>query len=371
MSTRSQTDCTGGAAAFRGLRAIRFFYLLGFSLLLALGFPESIRGRAAAGPPQPPRVVVEAPAELVAIGREVERLAPAALAAAADLVGGDTAALLAEVQPVLVVLLPEGSAAARAVPPWIAGYALDGRGPGQIVLLPARVDRYPDFGLDAVLRHEVTHLLIGRRAGTGDLPRWFNEGLAMAVGRSPDWGDRARLALAVIDDGTLPLARLDAAFSGGESEVHAAYALAGDIVRELLQRHGRASAARILDGVARGERFRDVFHAATGETLADFETRYWDRRTLLDRWVPILSSSVLLWGGIALLALAAIRRRRSRDAARLQRWGAEEREGDGEIEVEEAAGFGAESEAPAGAESEDLVADWPPRKPDPKLWRRR
>lgn len=208
--------------------------------------------------------------------------------------------------------------------PWIAGYAISGRGPGQIVLLPARADRYPDFGLEAVLRHEVTHLLVDRRAGAGDLPRWFNEGLAMAVGRRQDWGDSARLTLAVIDDGTLPFARLDAAFSGGESEVNAAYALAGDIVRELFARYGRASAAAILDGIARGERFRDAFRAATGETLADFETSYWDRRTLLDRWVPIVSSSVLLWGGIALLALAAIRRRRARDAERLARWGVEE-----------------------------------------------
>ncbi|MEO8196852.1 MAG: hypothetical protein ABI689_09045 [Thermoanaerobaculia bacterium] len=328
------------------------------SLGLALAGP----GWAAAEPQRPPAVRVEAPAELASVGREVERLAPAALAAAAELVGGDGAALLAEVQPMSVVLLPEGSAAARAVPPWIAGYALDGRGPGQIVLLPARADRYPDFGLDAVLRHEVTHLLVGRRAGAGDLPRWFNEGLAMAVGRNPDWGDSARLTLAVIDDGSLPLARIDAAFSGGESEVNAGYALAGDIVRELLSRHGRESAARILDGVARGERFRDAFRAATGETLADFETSYWDRRTLLDRWVPIVSSSVLLWGGIALLALAAIRRRRSRDAARLARWGSEE---------SEVAGDAGDDLDFATAAAELADDDWPPRRPDANLRRRR
>ncbi len=40
----------------------------------------------------------------------------------------------------------------------------------------------------------------------------------------------------------------------------------------------------------------------------------------------MISSSVLLWGGIALLALAAIRRRRARDAERLARWGVEEGE---------------------------------------------
>ncbi|MEO7795266.1 MAG: hypothetical protein ABIV06_10880, partial [Thermoanaerobaculia bacterium] len=313
----------------------------------------------------PPRWVVQAPAELAADGREVELLAEASLAAAAELVGGDPAALLQEVMPVSVVLVPERSAAALAVPKWIAGYAISGRGPGEIVLFPARADRYPDFGLDAVLRHELTHLLVDRRAGPeGDLPRWFNEGLAMAVGRNPDWGDSARLTLAVIDDGALPLARLDTAFSGGETEVNTAYALAGDIVRELLARHGRASAARILDAIARGERFRDAFRSATGESLTDFETSYWGRRTLLDRWVPIVSSSVLLWGAISLLALAAIRRRRARDAARLARWGEEE----GEVEIGpwiEAD----EAEAPDLRET-GAGADWPPRKPAPKLWRR-
>lgn len=337
--------------------------MLVFSLFVGSGLAVPVRGSAAAEPPQVPRVVVQAPPELAAVGREIERLAPAALAAAAELVGGDSAALVAEVQPMSVVLVAEGTAAARAVAPWIAGYALSGRGPGEIVLLPARADRYPDFGLEAVLRHEVTHLLVDRRAGAGDLPRWFNEGLAMAVGRSPDWGDSARLTLAVIDDGSLPLARLDAAFSGGEAEVNAGYALAGDIVRELFARHGRASAARILDGVARGERFRDAFRAATGESLVDFETSYWDRRTLLDRWVPIVSSSVLLWGGIALLALAAIRRRRARDAARLARWGAEERALPDELAVD--------GELELAAEDERTPDDWPPRKPDPKLWRRR
>ena len=366
MSTRSGSGGTGGALAFSARRAARLLHLLVFSLLVGSGVAVPVRGSAAAEPPQPPQIVVQAPPELAAVGREVERLAPSALAAAAELVGGDSAALLAEVTPVSVVLVPEGSAGARAVAPWIAGYAISGvagRGPGQIVLLPARADRYPDFGLDAVLRHEVTHLLVDRRAGGGDVPRWFNEGLAMAVGRSPDWGDSARLTLAVIDDGSLPLARLDAAFSGGESEVNAGYALAGDIVRELFARHGRESAAAILDGVARGERFRDAFRAATGEALADFEASYWDRRTLLDRWVPIISSSVLLWGGISLLALAAIRRRRVRDAARLARWGAEEGALPDELEVD--------GQLEIASEAERTPDDWPPRKPDPKVWRRR
>ncbi len=333
---------------------------------MSLGLVFLAPGWAAA---EPPRVVVRAPLELAAVGREVELLAPKSIAAAAALVGGDSAALLAELSPISVVLVAEGSAAARAAAPWIAGYAISGRGPGEIVLLPARADRYPDFGLESVLRHELTHLLVDRAAAGGDVPRWFNEGLAMAAGRASDLSDRARVALAVIDDGSLPLARLDAAFSGGEAEVHSAYALAGDLVRKLMQRHGRDSAARILAGVARGERFRDAFRAVTGETLADFETSYWEHRTFVDRWIPVISSSVLLWGGIAFLALAAIRRRRARDAERLARWGAEEGEIGSEAGGELERAMAAEGEAEADTAPAD--DDWPPRKPDPKLWRRR
>lgn len=374
MSTHKQNDPAGEAPPFAGRRVSRFVPLLGLLSFLSLGLGLSARGWAAG----PPRILVEAPSALAAIGREVERLAPEAMLAAAALVGGDPAAIATELSPIQIVLVPEGTAAARAAAPWISGYAISGGGvgaggPGRIVLFPARVDRYPDFDLDGLLRHELTHLLVAHAARGGDVPRWFNEGLAMAVGREPGLGDRARVALAVIDDGSLPIARLDAAFSGSESEVHAAYALAGDLVRELLARHGRDSAARILAGVARGERFREAFLAVTGERLADFETRYWEHRTFVDRWIPVISSSVLLWGGIALLALAAIRRRRARDAERLERWGVEEGEvanpfgelAEGGIEVE------AEREIDDGPPADTEPDDWPPRKPPPRLWRRR
>ncbi len=336
-------------------------------ILSFLAFGAWLIGVAAGGGGMP-RVVVEAPPALAPVAREIEALAPAALAAAARLTGvlasEAAAASGSGPAPINVLLVEEGAAGARAVPPWISGYAI---GTDQIVLLPARVHRYPDFGLAALLRHELTHVYVARAAGAGDVPRWFNEGLALAVGRESDLGDRARVALAVMNDSSLPLARLDVAFAGGEAEVQSAYALAGDFVRELLQRHGQETAALVLSGVARGERFRDAFRTATGESLADFEASYWKRRTLLDRWVPILSSSVLLWGGIALLALAAIRRRRARDAARLARWGVEEGEIPGELDMDVEGELEGELEEAA----EKPPDDWPPRKPDRKLWRRR
>ncbi len=286
---------------------------VGFALGL-LGFAGWARGDT---PRAALQLDVRAPAELAAQVPEVERLAASGLARVLRLTG-----LAAPGPPIVVVLAPEDSPQARSAPPWISGWA-SGRD-GVVVLLPARVDRYPDRALGPLVRHELTHVLVARAARGRPVPRWFDEGVAMAAGREWDLGDRARVALAVLSDSTLPIARLDRAFAGGESDVAAAYALAGDLVRDLESRFGEGITGAILARLGRGESFDHAFAAATGVTLARFERDYWSRRSLWDRWIPILSSSVVVWSGIALLTLAAFRRKR-RDAAELRaRWEAEE-----------------------------------------------
>jgi len=236
--------------------------------------------------------------------------------------------------PIVARLYAEDSSEARSTPGWIAGFAGGSAGENGIVLFPERAGRYPDRGLASLLTHELAHVLVHRAARGNPVPRWFNEGLAMAAAGGTGLGDRARIALAVLGDDSLPLSRLDHAFAGGETEVSSAYALAGDIVETLLEEHGDDAGGRILAAIGRGERFDDAFRAVTGRTVAGFEHDYWENRTLWDRWVPIVSSSVLLWGAISFLAVAAFQRRRARDRARLEVWGEEER-----LSVEREAGI--------------------------------
>jgi len=267
--------------------------------------------------PEPPVLIVRAPEELDAVAQEIRRLGATELERPLELTG------LADPEgPIVVVLAPAGSEAERTAPSWIAGWA-DGRS-GLVVLLPSRIDRYPDRGLAPILRHEITHVLVARAARGREVPRWFDEGLAMAAGREWGLGDRARLALAVLTDDTLPIARLDRAFAGGESEVEAAYALAGDFVRAMLDRFGEEIGGELLRRLAEGERFKPAFLGATGVRLAEFERDYWSQRTLWDRWIPILSSSALLWAGVSLLVLAAARRKRRRAALLAELWDLEE-----------------------------------------------
>lgn len=288
---------------FRGVCAV---LLLSFSLLA---------GRAVRA--EPVRLAVEAPGSLAADAARVRALDPGQFAGVQRLVG-----LADPGPPIRVILAPEGSWPAAAVPRWVAAYAYSER--GVIVMLPARSPSYPNTSFTDTLSHEVAHVLIARAAGNRPLPRWFHEGLAMIAGLSWGLDDRSRLTLALLADREITLAELDRRLTGEAGEVHRAYAVSGAFVRDLLDRHGQDTAATILAGVRDGLSFEEAFRRATGERLAEAASSFWRRQTIWYRWVPLLTSSVTLWIGITLLALWAIKKRRERDAALHRRWDEEE-----------------------------------------------
>lgn len=298
---------------FRTPLLIRTFRCLGRWLAAA---SILLSGLSAGAAPPVPRLIVQAPPDLAALGRSVQNFDPKLLAPAIRLTGAS------DLSPIQILLAPESSPQARSAPLWVSGYAI---GPaGAVVLFPARAKRYPDSDFEALVQHEVTHVLIDRAAGGRQVPRWFHEGLAMAAGRGRDLEDRSRTAFAILIDGRTTLADLDIRFAGGQSDVQEAYALAGDFVADLLLRRGAETAPKILAGLAQGESFDAAFQAAAGDTLANVEASYWRRRTFWNRWVPFLSSTAALWLGITALALVAFKRRRVRDAELRRGWEVEE-----------------------------------------------
>jgi hypothetical protein len=224
--------------------------------------------------------------------------------------------------PIRVVLAREGSDLARNVPPWIAGYALGDA--GLVVLLPGREPSYPESSIAELLNHEVAHVLIARAAGGRPLPRFWNEGLAMAGAGDWSFEDRTRIALASLRGRDLAVEDLDRLFAGGPGEVAGAYALSFAFVQDVLSRWGPGAPAAVLAGVARGLSFEEAFRRATGTPLATAAADFAKRETFWYRWVPLLTSSVTLWIGVTFLALWAGGRRRARTAALHRRWDEEE-----------------------------------------------
>jgi hypothetical protein len=266
---------------------------------------------------QVPELIVESPPALEGVAARIRGLDPKHLEDASRLAG-----LFRAGPPIRVLLAPEGSQLARSVPSWVSGFADPGN--GVVVLMPARAPSFPDSSLEDLLRHEVAHVLIGRAAAGRPLPRWFQEGLAMIAGQSWGLDERSRLTLALLADDRISLEELDRRFAGDERTVQRAYTVAGAFVRDLVQSHGPRVTGEILAGVAEGLPFEEAFERAAGTPLAAAASSFWDRQTFWYRWVPLLTSSVFLWILITLLALWAIRHRRSRDAAQRLLWDEED-----------------------------------------------
>jgi hypothetical protein len=265
-----------------------------------------------------PRLIVEAPPRFAAQAARVRALADGDFSSSLRLTGMDDFG-----PPIAVVLAAEDSSAARQVPPWASGFTVGGR--GLIVLFPQRVPSYPDRNLEALLHHEVTHVLVARATRGRPVPHWFNEGLATVAAR--EWGleDRARSAAALIGKGPRSTAELDAAFGApGTASARRAYALSAALMRSLLRRFGDDMPGRVLHLVGRDVPFPRAFHEVTGSDVERAVSRYFVKEAFWYTWVPFVTSSGALWMAITLLAIVAIRRRRQRSAAMHARWEAED-----------------------------------------------
>ena len=261
-----------------------------------------------------PEFSVTAPPELRGVATRIERLDRTQFADVMRLVG-----LREPGRRIDIILAPEGSELARSVPSWIVGFA-DGAA-STIVLFPSRTPSYPYDSLDDVLRHEVAHVLIARAAPDVEIPRWFHEGLAMAVERRWGLADDTRVAVAAF--ASAPVSQLDREFGHSAGTAARAYGLSGAFVRDLLSRYGTAFPAALLARLSSGATFEQAFVASTGASLAQAEHAFWR-----NRWwyqvVPFITSSLVIWTGIILLSVWAMKRRASHRAALRRQWDEEE-----------------------------------------------
>ena len=174
------------------------------------------------------------------------------------------------------------------------------------------------------MRHEVAHVLISRAAAGHSVPRWFNEGLAMAAERGWRFEDQTRVLYELVLGPRRSLADINGMFGDDQRSQERAYALAAAFMRYVMQRHGDAAPASVLSLVRRGLPFDSAFADALGVKLLDAETDFWCRQRIWTTWVPIVTSSAAVWLLVTLIAMLAIRRRRQKDAEFRKKWEEEE-----------------------------------------------
>ncbi|MEW6321210.1 MAG: hypothetical protein AB1635_08975 [Acidobacteriota bacterium] len=302
----------------------------------------------------PPALVIEASPDLAAARERLEAFDARPLAIILRLVGLDDPG-----EPIRVVLAGDESPAARQVSPWTAGFALPDI--GLIVLFPSRAPTYPHDTLEDVLRHEVAHVLISRAAGGRPVPRWFHEGLAVAVERPWGMKDRSRLAAELLVGPRLTLDEIDALFDGDQATAARAYSLAAAVVRHLMREHGEGAPAAILSGLTDGQPFDEAMAGVTARSVRLVEEEFWDRQRTWTLWIPLVTSSTVIWLLVTAIAGIARRRRRLRSAEIRRRWAAEE--GAAGPDAPQDAGAGGPDDAAAGAADGWAPSSSPPSGP--------
>ena len=284
--------------------------LVGLIVLLLLS-SEQVIAQA------PPALVIEAPPELAVARARLDSYDLRPLSAIVRLVGLD-----APGPPIKVVLAAEGSEVARRVTPWTAGFAIGEA--GLIVLFPSRSPAYPHDTFEDVLRHEVAHILISRAAGGQPVPRWFHEGLAVAVERPWGMADRSRLAAELLFGPRLSIHEINALFSGGEGTQSRGYSLAAAMVRDLINAYGPLAPATILRALADGRSFDAAIADVAARSIATVEADFWNRQRTWTVWIPIATSTSVVWIGVMGLAALAVRRRRQRSDAIRRGWASQD-----------------------------------------------
>ncbi|MGZ3460725.1 MAG: peptidase MA family metallohydrolase, partial [Archangium sp.] len=205
-----------------------------------------------------------------------------------------------------------------APPGWAAALAYPEH---RIILLNALTLAGPE-GL-MTLRHELSHVALGQLGR--HWPRWFQEGLAQDLtGENFSMTHYAALFRAVTQEKIFRFEHLAEGWPDLPSDVEIAYAQSAAFVAWLSARYGPEGMGRLVDEVATGQPFEQAFGKAFHSSLWVEELAWRDGLAARYGWLPLTTSTSLMWLGITGLVLAAYVRRRKQKEAHLAQMEAQE-----------------------------------------------
>ncbi|MBN1478469.1 hypothetical protein JXA47_17075 [Candidatus Sumerlaeota bacterium] len=178
------------------------------------------------------------------------------------------------------------------------------------------------------LVHEYTHAYFGRMiarwppdAEPRRLPRWMEEGLAMAVAGESHWWSSQQL-LWQGPERMIPLMRLAENFPDNPAGMAQAYRQSADAVGFLLSERG--SLTEVIDEIV-DPQTGPAFLALTWEpdVVRGLEQRWHDSLRLGWRWMLIFTTGGFAWALVMVLAMFAWLRRRQTARRKMSRWAME------------------------------------------------
>ncbi|MGB8332604.1 MAG: peptidase MA family metallohydrolase [Polyangiales bacterium] len=182
---------------------------------------------------------------------------------------------------------------------------------GVILLSMSAPQTWEPPDLEVVLVHELSHVALYRAVRGHDVPRWFNEGIAIHLSEVQLLPRMEALLKAAAQRSMLRLAELDKYFPERPYEVNVAYAQSADVVGFLRRSHNdERRFHRMVQSLRDGETFDTALATAYGWTRVGLERQWRDSLRTRYRILPALLAGSTIWVVAAILVLFAYRRRR-------------------------------------------------------------
>ena len=172
-----------------------------------------------------------------------------------------------------------------------------------IVIDYSRMSTHP-FNLGITLKHELCHLLLHEHIPSGNLPKWFDEGVCQwaSDGIGEIYIDKgwSGLDAAVMAGQTYRLSRLTTRFPEGRSALMLAYEQSKSVVAYIDRQYGKQQILTILNDLRNGETIEAAIAQNLNLDLNQLEEEWLQHLESTPRWLVFLANNI--YGIIFLLA---------------------------------------------------------------------
>ena len=190
---------------------------------------------------------------------------------------------------------------------------------GVILLTMSSPDSWEPPDLEVVLVHELSHVALHRAVDGNDVPRWFNEGVAIHQSEARMLPRMESLLRAAAQRSMLRLSEIDDHFPNRPHEVNVAYAQSADVVGFLRRSNNdERRFHRLIYSLRRGDTFDTALADAYGWTRIGLERQWRESLRTRYRILPALLAGSTVWVVAAFLVIFAYRRRRRYHHMKLQ-----------------------------------------------------
>jgi hypothetical protein len=231
---------------------------------------------------------------------------------------GITKVYLAPTLTMYQALQPSGKTHA-----WSAAVAYPGH--NLIIILSPRAIKGGHMDLGTIFKHEFTHIALGRAfQGTGAIPHWLHEGVAMYESGEWDFRRISHIMRAVLTGTLIPLSEITEGFPQQENRAELAYCQSFYLISFLMNKYGTPLFHRFIGEYSRGTPLNQVLVEIYGMDLDQLEERWQGYLRMRFSWIPLITSATALWFLLALLFLLAYAKKRKMKTRFYEQWDKEE-----------------------------------------------